>query len=74
MPQDGEYRGAVQFYNNEGQYIRKFWQQGTDSSIDFSWEGSGLNMVLSIGSTIYFANVKPDYKWAWVQGTLIFGY
>jgi hypothetical protein len=26
MAQDGEYRGVVQFYNNSGQFIRKFWQ------------------------------------------------
>jgi WD repeat-containing protein 35 len=71
MPQDGDFRGAVQFYNNLGQYIRKFWQQGTDASIDFSWEGSGLNMCISIGSTIFFANVKPHYKWGWIQGCVL---
>jgi len=26
MPYEGEFRGVVQFYNNQGQYIRKFWQ------------------------------------------------
>ena len=71
IPQDGEYRGVVFFYNNMGQFIRKFWQQGTDSYIDFSWEGTGLNMSIAIGTTIYFANVKPDYKWAWIQGICV---
>jgi len=31
-------------------------------------------MSIAIGATIFFANVKPDYKWAWIDGTLIFGY
>jgi hypothetical protein len=25
-------------------------------------------MGIILGSTIYFAIVKPDYKWAWVNG------
>ena len=31
-------------------------------------------MSIVIGSTIYFANIKSDYKWAMVQDTLVFGY
>ena len=60
----------MQFYNNVGQYIRKFWQQGTDANIDISWEGTGLNMCIAIGSTIFFSNVKPHYKWGWIQGII----
>ena len=29
----------------------------------FDFEGSGLRLVLGVGGSLYFANLKRDYKW-----------
>jgi WD repeat-containing protein 35 len=28
-----------------------------------AWEGGSLRLALAIDSFIYFANIRPDYKW-----------
>ena len=47
---------------------------GSDLVKSIGWEGTGLRLAMAVGSSIYFANIKPDHKWAWMNGTIVFGY
>lgn len=37
-----------------------------------SWEGKSLRIALAIDSFIYFANIRPDYIWAYFGRTVAF--
>lgn len=37
-----------------------------------SWEGRSLRIAIAIESFIYFANVKPDHKYAFYGNTLAY--
>lgn len=37
-----------------------------------AWESGSLRIALTVESYIYFANVRPDYKWAYFNKTLVF--
>ena len=36
------------------------------------WEGGGLRIALAVDSFIYFANIRPDYKWGYFGKTLVY--
>lgn len=38
------------------------------------WEGTSLRIALAVDSFIYFAVIRPDYKWAYFTKTLVFSY
>ena len=69
-------RGIVQFYNNQGIYLKSLRIPGSDNVNKISWEGNGLRIGMTIGSSVYFASIKPDYKWAYMSmnKTLVFAY
>src|SRR5690606_38794387 len=52
----------VQFYNPYGQHLRTLKLQGNGVT-GLSWEGTGLRIALAIDHLLYFANVRPEYKW-----------
>jgi WD repeat-containing protein 35 len=39
-----------------------------------SWEGTGLRIALAVDSYVFFANVRPDYKWAYFNKTLVYSF
>ena len=39
-----------------------------------SWEGGSLRLALAVDHFIYFANVQPDYKWAYFNSTLVYAF
>ena len=39
-----------------------------------SWEGGGLRIALAVDAYIYFANIRPDYKWGYFGNTLVYSY
>ena len=39
-----------------------------------SWEGGSLRVALAVDSYIYFANIRPDYKWGFFGDTLVCAY
>lgn len=57
---------------------RLFWShvsQVPGSGIHaLSWEGGSLRVALAVDSFIYFANIRPDYRWGYCGGTLICAY
>ena len=38
-----------------------------------SWDGDGLKLVIALGSSIFFADIKPYYKWGYMTDTIVFG-
>ena len=63
----------VQFYSPWGRHLRTLKVPGAGISA-LSWEGSGLRIALAVDSYIYFANIRPDYKWGWFSNTLVCAY
>lgn len=39
-----------------------------------TWEGFGLRIALAVDTNILFANIQPDYMWAYFSSTLVFGF
>ena len=39
-----------------------------------TWEGTGLRVALGVGSFIYFANIRHDYKWGYFSDTLVYSF
>lgn len=63
----------VQFYDPYGVHIKSLKVPG--SAIEaLSWEGGGLRICLAVDSFLYFANVRPDYKWGYFCHTLVYAY
>ncbi|KAI9362064.1 hypothetical protein DFJ73DRAFT_11110 [Zopfochytrium polystomum] len=53
---------VVQFYDPFGQYLRSLKVPGKKIS-SLSWENGGARIALAVDSFIYFANVRPNYRW-----------
>uniref|UniRef100_A0A7S2PGX9 Anaphase-promoting complex subunit 4 WD40 domain-containing protein n=2 Tax=Leptocylindrus danicus TaxID=163516 RepID=A0A7S2PGX9_9STRA len=56
--------GKIKFYDQEGKerFNLRIEKDAFISSL--AWEGSGVRIAISVGSCIYFANVRVDYAWA----------
>jgi len=65
--------GTVQFYNPTGQHLRTLKVPGSGIAA-LSWEGAGLRIALAVDSFIYFANVRPDYKWGYFNKCLVYSF
>ncbi|XP_068621625.1 WD repeat-containing protein 35 isoform X2 [Battus philenor] len=62
---------VVQFFNPYGEHIRTLRVPG-GSMRALSWERQSLRLAITVDSFIYFANVKPDHKYAYFGNTLAF--
>eukprot|EP00741_Cyanophora_paradoxa_P024440 tig00022075_g23597.t1 len=76
--QSGEARDVsmVQFFSPMGQHLRtlKVPAPGGSGISALSWEGGGLRIALAVDSYIYFANIRPDYKWGYFNKTLVYAF
>ncbi|KAG9494630.1 hypothetical protein GDO78_002132 [Eleutherodactylus coqui] len=63
----------VQFYTPFGEHLRTLKVPGKQMSA-VSWEGGGLRIGLAVDSFIYFANIRPDYKWGYCSNTVVYAY
>lgn len=74
----------VQCYSPLGRLVTSMRVPGTASVSSLSWEGGGLRLALAVDAFVCFANVRPDYRWAWfgtpaqaggpMTGTLAYAY
>ncbi|CAG9099335.1 unnamed protein product [Plutella xylostella] len=62
---------VIQFFSAYGEHIRTLRVPGGNMRA-ISWEGRSLRIAIAIESFIYFANVKPDHKYAFYGNTLAF--
>ncbi|TPP59802.1 WD repeat-containing protein 35 [Fasciola gigantica] len=66
----------VQFYNALGDHLRSLYVPGKCLSA-CAWEGNGsLRLAMAVDSFIYFANLRPNYKWAYCDKahTIVYSY
>ena len=63
----------VQFYDPNGVHLRTLKMSGSHI-YGISWEGQGLRIALAVDTYIYFANIRPDYRWAYFGRTLLYAY
>uniref|UniRef100_A0A8B9YHE3 WD repeat-containing protein 35 n=1 Tax=Bos mutus grunniens TaxID=30521 RepID=A0A8B9YHE3_BOSMU len=64
---------TVQFYTPFGEHLGTLMVPGKQMSA-LSWEGGGLKIALTVDSYIYFANIRPDYKWGYCSNTVVYAY
>uniref|UniRef100_A0A8C9R5G6 WD repeat-containing protein 35 n=1 Tax=Scleropages formosus TaxID=113540 RepID=A0A8C9R5G6_SCLFO len=64
---------VVQFYTPVGEHLRTLKVPGKQMAA-VSWEGGGLRIALAVDSFIYFANIRPDYKWGYCSNTVVYAY
>uniref|UniRef100_A0A8I5QZ86 WD repeat-containing protein 35 n=1 Tax=Papio anubis TaxID=9555 RepID=A0A8I5QZ86_PAPAN len=63
----------VQFYTPFGEHLGTLKVPGKEISA-LSWEGGGLKIALAVDSFIYFANIRPNYKWSYCSNTVVYAY
>ncbi|CAH0562507.1 unnamed protein product [Brassicogethes aeneus] len=61
----------VQFYSPFGDHLRTLKVPGSSISCCV-WEGGSLRVALAVDSFVYFANIRPDYKWCYFKKTVVF--
>ena len=54
---------AVRFYSPFGRPLHTLKLTGKTLQ-HVSWEGGGLRVAIAVDSSVFFANVRPDYRWA----------
>lgn len=63
----------VRFYDPWSKHLARLKVPGGGIH-GLSWEGSGLRIGLAVDSFIYFANVRPDYKWGYFTDTMVYAF
>jgi len=70
---DSRELSMVQFFSPTGLHLRTLKVPGKGINA-LSWENGGLRIALAVESFIYFANLRPDYKWGYFGNTLVYSY
>ncbi|CAG2104311.1 unnamed protein product [Medioppia subpectinata] len=64
-------RNFIKFYNQSGELIQTLRVPGKEI-YSSSWEREGLRIALAVDSYIFFANIRPDYKWCYFASTVVY--
>jgi len=64
---------AVRFLSPFGRQLKSLRVQG-EKIEHVSWEGGGLRLALAVDSAVFFANVRPAYKWAAFGDTVAYAF
>ncbi|KAK9510816.1 hypothetical protein O3M35_005521 [Rhynocoris fuscipes] len=73
LPDDNKESNVVQFYTLHGEHIRMLKIPGRTIT-SCVWEGLSLRIAFAVDSFIYFAIIRPDYKWGYFSKTLVFSH
>mmetsp|Transcript_25550 Transcript_25550/g.75022 ORF Transcript_25550/g.75022 Transcript_25550/m.75022 type:complete len:1200 (-) Transcript_25550:181-3780(-) len=63
----------MKFYSPQGEFLRTLKVPGSTVAA-LSFEGSSLRIALAVDSFIYFANIRPEYKWGYFGSTVVCAY
>mmetsp|Transcript_14038 Transcript_14038/g.22384 ORF Transcript_14038/g.22384 Transcript_14038/m.22384 type:complete len:1210 (-) Transcript_14038:255-3884(-) len=63
----------IQFYSPFGKHLRTLKIPGS-SIAAITWERDSLRLAIAMESYIYFANIRPDYKWGYFNNTLVYSF
>ncbi|XP_067931487.1 WD repeat-containing protein 35-like [Watersipora subatra] len=64
---------VVQFYTPFGEHLRTLKVPGKQIT-SCAWEGGSLRIALAVDSFIFFANIRPDYKWGYFSNTVVYSF
>lgn len=64
-------RNSVKFYSNSGELVQSLRVPGKEI-YSCSWEKESLRIALAVDSYIFFANIRPDYKWCYFASTVVY--
>ncbi|CAG9538621.1 unnamed protein product [Cercopithifilaria johnstoni] len=64
---------VVHFINGYGEHLRNLSIPGQGIA-DISWESDGLRLCAAVDSHLFFANIRPDYKWAYCGQAVIYSF
>jgi WD repeat-containing protein 35 len=70
-PSTSKVINAIHFYSDSGELISTLKVPGK-AIADLSWEKSGLRMSIAVDSCIYFVDVRPSYKFAYLGNTVMY--
>lgn len=73
LPNENKESNVIQFFSPFGEHIRTLKVPGENISCCV-WENNSLRVALAIDSHIYFANIRPDYKWASINNGRVIVY
>lgn len=62
LPGESHEVNVIQFFTPFGEHVRTLKIPG-EAVTSCAWEGGSLRIALTVDSHIYFANIRPDYKW-----------
>lgn len=63
----------MQFYTPFGEHMRTLRVQGK-SLTAVAWELGSLRLALTVDHFIYFASVRPDYRWGFFADTVVYAF
>lgn len=61
----------VLFFSANGSLLRALKIPG-NSITSISWDGLSLRLAMTVDSFIFFANIRPQYKWCYIARTVVF--
>ncbi|XP_069691691.1 WD repeat-containing protein 35 isoform X2 [Periplaneta americana] len=64
---------VIQFFTPFGEHLRTLKIPGREVT-SCVWEGGSLRVALAVDSYIYFANIRPDYRWSYLEHTVVYCY
>ncbi|VDM97214.1 unnamed protein product [Thelazia callipaeda] len=64
---------VIHFASAYGEPLRNLQIPG-QTITDISWESEGLRLCAAVDSHLFFANIRPNYKWAYCSQTIIYTY
>ncbi|XP_052827196.1 WD repeat-containing protein 35 [Octopus bimaculoides] len=63
----------INFYSQSGDLLRNL-KIPSKNLKSFSWDKAGLRLAIASDHLLYFANIKPDYKWGYCSSSIIYHY
>lgn len=64
---------VAQFFSVGGIHLRTL-RVGGQHCGGVSWEGDGLRVAIAIDTALYFANVRPGYKYTYFNKTVVYAF
>lgn len=61
----------IHFYSATGDHLRSLKIPGKELK-SCAWEGFGLRLAVTVDHLVYFANIKPDYKWCYCSTSVVY--
>ncbi|CAE1311718.1 WDR35 [Acanthosepion pharaonis] len=63
----------IHFYSPLGEHLRSLKIPGKELK-SCAWEGFGLRLAVTVDHLVYFANIKPDYKWGYCSTSVVYSF